>query len=158
MIKPILFCMLTILALAGCKNETVQTEEMDIDCSSVSCVYRPLVLKVKFIDKTTGKNLVSGPDAVYSIDDVQVISDFSESDYEPIVRIDSTDNQIVVLESIQSGDMIKLGALPTDKFTIAFAKAKECCERPQITNISINDQRICGPCGAPDERIIEIKK
>lgn len=156
--KLVLFYLLIILIGLSCGKTKLSQVEQVPDCSLVLCVAQNLVLKVKFIDKVTQGNLVSGADALYTINDIKITST-QESNYEPIVRIDSADNQVIVIEYLRAGDFIKLGELPGDKLVINYGpRGKECCAKSVITSLSINNQRICGPCTDLEKQVIEIKK
>lgn len=151
----LLFLLLLLTFLPGCE-EKVESEGPD--CSLVCCAYNPISLIIRYIDKNTNKDLISDGNSLYFIRDLQIISNRHTTN-RPIVKMDSTTNDLMVVQHVGSGDLLKLGNLPADVLKITTkVLSNACCSPYEITKLKINNKTICEPCKDLDERIITIKK
>lgn len=73
-------------------------------------------------------------------------------------KISETDNSVIVINEVVTGDLLKLRNLVADKLTITTKSSKtECCS-VDITSFKINEATICAPCTDLDKRVLIIKK
>ena len=150
--KRILPFISLIILVIGCDNPSTTP-----DCSTILCAYNPVSIKIKYVDKNTNNELIKAG-STYKLTDLKVTRGIP-SNYTPEISLDQTNNSIILINHVFSGDILLLGNLSSDKITIETKKrSNECCSAVDIISLKINDEILCAPCSDLDKSVFTIKK
>lgn len=160
-----------ITFFAGCKSENQEP-----NCSSVSCYQKPISLKVRFVEKASGKDLLFDANPEYSVNDFKA-TESSVRESSIIIELDTV-NKVVIIVHFRSEDQIQLGDLPPDRIAIRYRAipddqiqmsdlpssrideiTKTCCgSKVEIDKLSVGELLVCEPCKNLDDKIVVIEK
>ena len=113
---------------------------------------------VKMLSKTTGADLLFGPNSAYKPSDLNVSSSTAGPGYHFIVDTSDPSNPVIRIPSPESQTFtLQLGNLSADNIkVVALRDSPVCCPRLRIKSIVLDDSLICSPCNLG--QVVTIRK
>ena len=140
--KTFLFflALLSFCSMVTCKR--TQGNNMGVVCPALFIIR---TFPIKFIDKTTGNNLVFGPNAKIQFTKIQLKASQKYS-----IPISDSLNQSIDIPGgsydIPDTVSITLPGYSTDTFIVYTSSDGSPCPQMQISKVILNGQTLCAPC------------
>ncbi len=138
------FFLVVIIAgvlFSSCKKKINSCGELTTNCSDIQCLLFNSVFVFRITDKLTGEELLFGPTARYSITDIKLYTNSTQTFVVPLA-IDSTNKKLIC--NVASEQMYLW--VKNKMYTLqASYKSNGCCSRT-VKDLSIDNKELCVCC------------